>query len=223
VDATFRVCCAALALAAVFSFTRPADADHGDHSCQFTLNIPNLNLYPLRNVLKVGAGGSPEISLDAIIQRPEGSSGRGGKALRIDLDLRIAELKEGGAVQGHQAFWLLDHWFVGGDPRRIRACLERMYQDCVKTFGKSAPTKAVLRAQCQGAARWRVTDRFIAAPDPDNRRWTVYRKKSAKLLQSAECLSASSGKAAGKLGCRNIAFRPNLRIDLTFAHDRVAR
>lgn len=166
-----------------FFLAAVAEAKDQDRTCQFTLNIPNLNVYPLNNRLK----------------------------------------GDGTAFQGRQAFWLLDPWFVDNTANKVRGCLDNLYRECVKAFAKSAFSEAHLKAQCTRAAEWRVTDSFNATAGDNNKNWTTYLKKKPKLVKSAECLSGTSGKDTGKLGCRNITFRPNIKIGLIFGHVKLLR
>lgn len=151
-----------------------------DTSRQFTLIIPDLNVYPL--------------------------------SIRFKGD--------GTAYKGHQAYWLLDPWFVGGNGKMVRGCLDKLYQDCIKAFGPNARTEALLKAQCSRAAQWRVSDTFNANAGDNNTKWTIYKTKNSKLMNSVECLSDTDGRVTGKLGCRNITFRPNIKINLLFGQDK---
>ncbi len=225
-DATVRVFLVAAVMATGFFLPGAAQSRNQDRSCQFTLNIPNLEVYPLQRRLKGDdkINGNSRIELEAMIQRSDEAKGKRTNGLRLDLDVRIAEFKgDGTAFQGHRAFWLLDPWFVGGNAKQVRGCLDNLYRECVKAFAKSALSEAHLKAQCTRAAQWRISDSFTATAGDNNRNWTVYLKKKPKLVKSAECLSGSSGKDTGKLGCRNITFRPNIKINLLFGQNKLRR
>lgn len=221
-DATIRVLFAAVLVSAGFFSPVPALAVNPDPACQFTLNIPNLNVYPLQHRVRGDEKieGKSRIEMEALIQKASGKNGkngRNGKGLRLDLNLKIAEFKgDGTAFRGSQAFWLLDHWFVGGSAK-IQSCLDNLYQACVKSFKASALSPAHLKTQCNRAAQWRITDSFKATVGDNNKNWTVYKKRKAKLVYSAECLTDTSGK----LGCRNITFRPNIQINLNFGSKKL--
>ena len=201
-----------------------AEAKGLKKSCQFTINIPNLNVYPLSTRLKGDdkIDGNSRIELEAKIQRSDDKKSKNTNGLRLDLNVKIAEFKgDRTAYKGHQAFWLLDPWFVGGNARQVMGCLDKLYQECVKAFGKSARSPAHLKAQCSRAAQWQVTDTFNANAGVNNTKWTTYRKKKPKLVDSAECLSDTDGRVTGKLGCRNISFRRNITLNLLFGQAKL--
>jgi len=226
VDATIRNYIVAAFMAAVYFLPGLAQATGQDNSCQFTINIPNLNVYPLSTRLKGDdeINGNSRIELEALIQRSDEKKGQKTNGLRLDLDVKIAEFKgDGTTFKGHQAFWLLDPWFVGGNAAKVRGCLDNLYKECIKAFGAGAISKAHLKAQCSRAAQWRISDSFKANAGDNNTKWTTYKKKKAKLVNSAECLSDTEGRETGKLGCRNITFRRDIKINLLFGHDRLRR
>jgi hypothetical protein len=185
-----------------------------------------LNVYPLSTRLKGDdeINGNSRIELEAQIQRSDENKGKKTNGLRLDINVKIAEFKgDGTAYTGHQAFWLLGPWFVGDNGHKVRGCLDNLYRECVKAFGASALTPALLKAQCTRAAQWRISDSFNANAGDNNTKWTIYKKKKAKLVNSVECLSDTDGKVTGKLGCRNITFRRNIKINLLFGHDKLIR
>ena len=225
-DATIRKFIVAVIIAAGFFLPGLSQAAGQDNSCQFTINIPNLNVYPLSTRLKGDdkINGKSRIELEVLIQRADENKSRKTNGLRLDLDVKIAEFKgDGTAYKGYQAFWLLDPWFVGGNAAKVRGCLDKLYQECAKAFGPSALSKAHLKAQCSRAAQWRVSDSFNANAGDNNTKWTTYKKKKAKLVNSAECLSDTEGRGTGKLGCRNIIFRRNITINVVFGQDKLSR
>ncbi len=225
-DTTVRISFVAAVMAAGFILAGVAEARDQGTSCQFTLNIPNLNVYPLNSRIKGDdkIDGDSRIELVAMIRRSDDAKGKRTSGLRLDLDVRIAEFKgDGTAFQGHQAFWLLNPWFVDDTANKVRGCLDNLYRECVKAFAGSALSENHLKAQCTRAAEWRISDSFKATAGDNNKEWTTYLKKKPKLVKSAECLSGTSGKDTGKLGCRKITFRPNIEIDLRFGHDKLRR
>jgi len=88
-----------------------AEAKGQRPSCQFTINIPNLNVYPLSTRLKGDdkIDGKSRIELEAKIQRSGDNKTKGSNGLRLYLNVKIAEFKgDRTSYKGHQAFWLLD-------------------------------------------------------------------------------------------------------------------
>jgi len=226
VDATIRILIVVVIMAAGFFLPGLAQAAGQNKSCQFTLNIPNLNVYPSSTRFRGDdeIDGKSRIELEARIQHSDDNKGKKTTGLRLDLDVKIAEFKgDGTTFKGHQAFWLLDPWFVGGNADKVRGCLDNLYKECVKAFGPSALSKAHLKAQCSRAAQWRVSDSFNANAGDNNTKWITYKKKKAKLVNSVECLSDTDGKVTGKLGCRNISFRRNIKINVVFGQDKLRR
>lgn len=196
--------------------------------CQFTLNIPTLNIYPLHRRLRGDedmSGNSPRINVEALIHQPKfDKRGKPADKLRLDLVVRIAEFKgDGTAYEGRQSFWLIDKWIDGGNGRQIQDCLANIYRECTRIFAKDARSEAQLKAQCTRASQWRIKDTFKAKSGANNRKWTTYLTKKARLLKSAKCLSDSNGKDTGKLGCKDITFQPRVKIDVSFGRDALAR
>lgn len=197
-------------------------------NCQFTLNIPTLNIYPLHRRLQGDedmAGNSPRINVEALIHQPKlDKRGKPADKLRLDLVVRIAEFKgDGTAFEGRKSFWLIDKWIGGGNGRQIQDCLANIYKECIRIFAKDARSEAQLRTQCSRASQWRIEDTFEAKSVANNRKWTTYLKEKARLLKSAKCLSDATGKDTGKLGCKDITFRPKIKIDVRFGRDALAR
>lgn len=217
-DATIRILGTAGLAASVLLFSGAARGQ--ESSCLFTLKIPTLHVFPLMRLVQGDndmEGHRPRIDLEALIHQPDSKKGRRAKNLRLDLSVRIAEFKgDGTAFLGTQSFWITESWLAGGSIKQIQDCLAGRYRDCVKAFGGNGRSKAAVRAQCGRASEWRVKEIFRPEAAPGNRKWTTYEKKGAKLLKSAECLSDVRGADSGKLGCRNITFRPNIRINVNF-------
>ncbi|MCH7937364.1 MAG: hypothetical protein IH994_09805 [Proteobacteria bacterium] len=197
-------------------------------NCQFTLNIPALNVFPLHRRLRGDEdmdGNSPRINVEALIHQPQlDERGKPADKLRLDLVVRIAEFKgDGTAFEERKSFWLIDKWIGGGKTRQIQDCLANIYKECVRIFAKDARSEAQLKAQCTRASEWRIKDTFEVKSRANNRKWTTYLKKRARLLKSAKCLSDATGKDTGKLGCKDITFRPRIKIDVNFGRDALAR
>ncbi len=98
-------------MAAGFFLPGLAQAAGQNKSCQFTLNIPNLNVYPLSTRFRGDdeIDGKSRIELEARIQHSDDNKGKKTTGLRLDLDVKIAVFKgDGTTFKGHQAFWLLD-------------------------------------------------------------------------------------------------------------------
>lgn len=224
-DATIRILGTAGLVASVL--LSPVAARGQQNSCLFTLKIPTLHVFPLMRHVKGDddmEGNRPSIDLKAFIHQPKSKKGRRAKNLRLDLSVRIAEFKgDGTAFLGTQSFWISDRWLAGGSSKQMEECLAERYRDCIKAFGGKGRSKASLKAQCGRAAEWRVKEIFRPEAAPGNRKWTTYKKKGAKLLKSAECLSDVSGADSGKLGCRNITFRPNIKININFGGEKLRR
>ncbi len=206
----------------------PALAQSKSRNCQFTLNIPTLNIYPLDRRLRGDDdmdGNSPRINVEALIHQPQlDKRGKPADKLRLDLVVKIAELTgDGTAFEGRKSFWLVDKWIGGGNARQIQDCLAKIYKECTKIFAKDARSEAQLKAQCTRASQWRIKDTIEANSVANNRKWTIYLKKRARLLKSANCMSDATGKDTGKLGCKDITFRPRIKIDVNFGRDALAR
>lgn len=205
----------------------PGPARAQDKGCVFSLRLPTLHVFPLFHHVKGDddlSGKDAEIDLQAILHRPVVKRGGQAKGLRLDLNVKIADFKDTGtAFEGNQSFWINDRWLRGGTTADLRDCLDRVFEDCVKAFKEGAHSAAQLKRQCTNASRWNVTDFIKVDSGINNRKWTQYEKKGAGLLQSAECLSDANGNDAGKIGCRNITFRPDIRIDVNFGSKGLAR
>lgn len=224
-DATIRILGTAGLVALVLLL--PGAARGQRNSCLFTLKIPTLHVFPLmRHVWgdEDMEGHRPRIDVEALIHQPKSEKGRRAKNLRLDLSVRIAEFKgDGTAFLGTRSFWISDRWLAGGSTRQIQECLAERYRDCIKAFGGNGRSEAALKARCGRAAEWRVREIFRPEAAAGNRKWTTYEKPGAKLLTSAECLSDVRGADAGKLGCRNITFRPAIKINVNFGAQKLRR
>ena len=106
----------------------------------------------------------------------------------------------------------------GDTPVNTTASARRMIEDLTKTHG------AKYKGGKDFLARLTAIEAKLKANAGDNNtKWTTYKKKKAKLVNSAECLSDTEGRETGKLGCRNITFRRDIKINLLFGHDRLRR
>lgn len=198
-----------------------------DPSCQFTLSIPKLGLYPLIRRLRGDDdidGNAADIRIEARLFQPKWRQGEEPPGLRLDLDLQISEIKgDGSAYQGSKSFRVKDKWIVGGDIRQVQTCLAGIFKKCVEIFAKEARTEAQLMAQCTYASRWEVKDTMMARSPNNNRKWTVYKNKKAKLMKSVKCLADSDGPDTGKIGCKIIAFRPIIKVNINFNQNPLVR
>ena len=107
-DATIRILIVVVIMAAGFFLPGLAQAAGQNKSCQFTLNIPNLNVYPLSTRFRGDdeIDDKSRIELEARIQHSDDNKGKKTTGLRLDFDVKIAEFKgDGTTFKGHQAFW----------------------------------------------------------------------------------------------------------------------
>jgi len=196
-------------------------------TCVFTLQIPKLHVFPLFKNVKGDAdmaGSPPRVDLTATLHQPLYAKGGQAKNLRLDLDVRIADFKgDGTTFEGKQSFWIGDRWIVGGNRAEMGACLDQRFRACVEAFKDEARSERQLQAQCGRGAQVKIVDNFKADTGSNSRQWTTYVKKTAKLVQSAECLGDSAGEDAGKIGCRNITFRKGIKVDVNFGHTPLPR
>lgn len=196
-------------------------------SCQFTLAIPKLGLFPLIRRLRGDDdidGNAADVRIEAHLFQPKWRQGEEPQGLKLDLDLQISEVKgDGSAYQGSKSFWVKDKWIVGGDTRQVQTCLQGIFKKCVEIFAKEARTEAQLMAQCAFASQWRIKETMKVRSPTRNRKWTKYKNKKAKLMKSIECLSDANGPDAGKVGCKTITFLPKLRINVNFSQNPLVR
>ena len=130
---------------------------------------------------------------------------------------RAASLHRVDAVyQESRSYEIIDKWIIGGTSKQIQDCLSGIFKTCVGVFASSARTEAQLMAQCTYASKWRIKDVINGLSSSNNRKWTEYRNKNAKLLKSTECLADAQALDGGNIGCRVIHFRPNIRININF-------
>lgn len=196
-------------------------------SCQFTLAIPKLGLFPLIRRLRGNDdidGNAADVRIEAHLFQPKWKKGEEPLGLKLDLDLQISEVKgDGSAYQGSKSFPVKDKWIVDGDTRQVQACLTGIFKKCVEIFAKDARTEAQLMAQCTNASRWRIKEIMKVRSPTRNRKWTTYPNKKAKMMKSVECLVDANGKDAGKIGCKIITFLPDLRINVNFGQNPLVR
>ncbi|NQV46202.1 MAG: hypothetical protein HQ504_00320 [Rhodospirillaceae bacterium] len=221
----------AVGLAAGVGFLTPppaiAQAQKQSQSCQFYLNIPTFDLYPLIRRLRGDDdidGNAATVNLESFLHQPPWGQGEKPNGLRLDITLTISE--QGGdesIYQGAKSFWIKDKWITGGTDKEIQDCLINVFGQCVAIFAKTARTEAQLMAQCSKAAEWKVKDALKLKSGSNNRKWTGYESKVTKLIKSADCLADSNGPDAGNIGCKIITFHPNIKIDVNFGRNPVSR
>lgn len=201
----------------------PVPASAQNPSCQFTLSIPKLGLFPLNRRLRGDNdidGNAADVRIKARLFQPKWRQGEEPPGLKLDLDLQISEVKgDGSAFQGSKSFWVKDQWIVGGDTRQVQTCLAGIFKKCVEIFAKEARTEAQLMAQCAYASQWEVKDTMLVRSPSRNRKWTQYDNKKARLMKSIECLADANGPDIGKVGCKTITFSSKLRINVNFGQN----
>lgn len=225
--ATARVCKTFVPLAAgllVLAVTLPgparAQTQAESESCQFSLAIPKTAIYPLIQRLRGDDdidGNAANVDFVAFLHQPKWKKGQQPKGLRLDLDLKIREIDGDGSVyQGSRSYEVIDKWIIGGTSKQIEGCLSGIFKKCVDVFASSARTEAQLMAQCTYASTWQIKDVINGLSPTNNRKWVEYRNENTKLIKSIECLADANGPDTGKIGCKVIDFRPNIRININF-------
>ena len=105
-----------LLLAEVLS-PRPALAIHGGKGCVFTMNIPDMAIYPLIQRLRGDDdidGSATTITIDTLIEQPSWKQGEQPKPLQLDVTLRVSEIGGDGTVYaGGKALEIKDKWILG--------------------------------------------------------------------------------------------------------------
>ncbi len=209
---------AAVLLASAVSL--PGSAQAEGESCQFSLAIPNTAMYPLIQRLRGDDdinGNAANVDFVAFLYQPKWKKGQRPKGLRLDLDLKISEIKGDGSVyQGLVSYEVTDKWIIGGTSKQIQGCLDGVFKKCVDVFAKSARSETQLMTQCTYASQWQIKDVINGLSPKSNRKWVEYRNENTQLIDFIECLADANGLDAGHIGCKVITFRSDIRININF-------